>query len=427
MKIVKVSQNSKEVDRICARGVAPTEEIYAKVRKIMDDVRKGGLSKAVEYAKKFDGLKGDDLRIDEKTLRERAKRVDPFLVKALRHAIRNATRFHRHELHSIGSFAFRGKDGEILGQRVRPMRRVGLYVPGGAAVYPSTVIMNAVPALVAGVEQIVVTTPAKDGIDPSVAFVLLELGIKEVYHIGGAQAIAFLAYGSKEVEPVDKIVGPGNVYAAIAKREVFGKVDIDMIAGPSEILVLADSAANPEYVAADLLSQAEHGSGFEASICITDSMEMAKRISKAVDARVEISPKRELLEKVLENFGRILVVENWDDGVAVANRIAPEHLEVMTENADELSHEILNAGAIFIGPWSSEPVGDYFAGPDHVLPTNGTARFSSPLGVYDFVKRTSVINYTEKAILKQAKMIAEIAETEGFYHHAQAVLARLDE
>lgn len=427
MKIVKVSQNSKEVDRICARGVAPTEEIYAKVRKIMDDVRKGGLSKAVEYAKKFDGLKGDDLRIDEKTLRERAKRVDPFLVKALRHAIRNATRFHRHELHSIGSFAFRGKEGEILGQRVRPMRRVGLYVPGGAAVYPSTVIMNAVPALVAGVEQIVVTTPAKDGIDPSVAFVLLELGIKEVYHIGGAQAIAFLAYGSKEVEPVDKIVGPGNVYAAIAKREVFGKVDIDMIAGPSEILVLADSAANPEYVAADLLSQAEHGSGFEASICITDSMEMAKRISKAVDARVEISPKRELLEKVLENFGRILVVENWDDGVAVANRIAPEHLEVMTENADELSHEILNAGAIFIGPWSSEPVGDYFAGPDHVLPTNGTARFSSPLGVYDFVKRTSVINYTEKAILKQAKMIAEIAETEGFYHHAQAVLARLDE
>lgn len=427
MKIVKVSQNSKEVDRICARGVAPTEEIYAKVRKIMDDVRKGGLSKAVEYAKKFDGLKGDDLRIDEKTLRERAKRVDPFLVKALRHAIRNATRFHRHELHSIGSFAFRGKDGEILGQRVRPMRRVGLYVPGGAAVYPSTVIMNAVPALVAGVEQIVVTTPAKDGIDPSVAFVLLELGINEVYHIGGAQAIAFLAYGSKEVEPVDKIVGPGNVYAAIAKREVFGKVDIDMIAGPSEILVLADSAANPEYVAADLLSQAEHGSGFEASICITNSMEMAKRISKAVDARVEISPKRELLEKVLENFGRILVVENWDDGVAVANRIAPEHLEVMTENADELSHEILNAGAIFIGPWSSEPVGDYFAGPDHVLPTNGTARFSSPLGVYDFVKRTSVINYTEKAILKQAKMIAEIAETEGFYHHAQAVLARLDE
>ena len=427
MKIVKVSQNSKEVDRICARGVAPTEEIYAKVRKIMDDVRKGGLSKAVEYAKKFDGLKGDDLRIDEKTLRERAKRVDPFLVKALRHAIRNATRFHRHELHSIGSFAFRGKEGEILGQRVRPMRRVGLYVPGGAAVYPSTVIMNAVPALVAGVKQIVVTTPAKDGIDPSVAFVLLELGIKEVYHIGGAQAIAFLAYGSKEVEPVDKIVGPGNVYAAIAKREVFGKVDIDMIAGPSEILVLADSAANPEYVAADLLSQAEHGSGFEASICITDSMEMAKRISKAVNARVEISPKRELLEKVLENFGRILVVENCDDGVAVANRIAPEHLEVMTENADELSHEILNAGAIFIGPWSSEPVGDYFAGPDHVLPTNGTARFSSPLGVYDFVKRTSVINYTEKAILKQAKMIAEIAETEGFYHHAQAVLARLDE
>lgn len=427
MKILKVNQSSKEVDRICARGVAPTEEIYAKVRNIMENVRNGGLSKAVEYAQKFDGLKGTDLRIGEKFLKEQAKRVNPTLVKALRTAIRNATRFHRHELHAIGSFAFKGKDGEILGQRVRPMRRVGLYVPGGAAVYPSTVIMNAVPALVAGVEQIVVTTPAKGGIDPSVAFVLLELGIKEVYHIGGAQAIAFLAYGTKEIEPVDKIVGPGNVYAAIAKREVFGKVDIDMIAGPSEILVLADSSSSPEYVAVDLLSQAEHGSGFEASICITDSMDLAKRISKAVDERVKVSPKRDLLEKVLENFGRILVVENWDDGVAIANRIAPEHLEIMTEDAEDLSHRIVNAGAIFIGPWSSEPVGDYFAGPDHVLPTNGTARFSSPLGVYDFAKRTSIIYYTEKAVRKQARLIAEIAETEGFFHHAQAVLERLDE
>lgn len=427
MKILKVNQSSKEVDRICSRGVAPTEEIYAKVRNIMENVRKGGLSKAVEYAQKFDGLRGNDLRVDEKFLREQAKRVNPTLTKALRGAIRNATRFHRHELHSIGSFAFKGKEGEILGQRVRPMHRVGLYVPGGAAVYPSTVIMNAVPALVAGVEEIVVTTPAKGGIDPSVAFVLLELGVKEIYHIGGAQAIALLAYGSKEIKPVDKIVGPGNVYAAIAKREVFGKVDIDMIAGPSEILVLADASSSPEYVAVDLLSQAEHGSGYEASICITDSMDMAKKISKAVDEHVKNSPKRELLEKVLENFGRILVVENWDDGVAVANRIAPEHLEVQTSDAEELSHRIVNAGAIFIGPWSSEPIGDYFAGPDHVLPTNGTARFSSPLGVYDFVKRTSVINYTEKAVRKQAHLIAEIAETEGFIHHAQAVLTRLDE
>ncbi len=265
------------------------------------------------------------------------------------------------------------------------MRRVGLYVPGGAAVYPSTVIMNAVPALVAGVDEIVVTTPAKDGIHPSVAFVLRELGISEVYHIGGAQAIALLAYGAKGVEPVDKIVGPGNVFAAIAKKEVFGVVDIDMIAGPSEILVLADSSADPDFVAADLLSQAEHGSGFEAALCITDNMDTAKMISECVDEQVERSPKKELLEKVLENFGRILVVKDWFDGVAIANRIAPEHLEIMTREAEELSQSIVNAGAVFIGPWSSEPVGDYFAGPDHLLPTKGPARFSSPLAVYDFV------------------------------------------
>lgn len=427
MKIIKVAKNSKEVDRICARAVAPSEEIHAKVLKIMNDVRKGGLPKAVEYAKKFDGLEKNDLRVSEKTLNDLARQVSTPLAKALHHAIRNSIRFHRHELHSIGSFAFKGKDGEILGQRVRPMHRVGLYVPGGAAVYPSTVIMNAVPAIVAGVEQIVVTTPAKGGIAPAVAYVLRELGIKEVYHIGGAQAIALLAYGTKEIPPVDKIVGPGNVFAAIAKREVFGTVDIDMIAGPSEILVLADASSSPEYVAEDLLSQAEHGSGFEASICITDSAEMANKVSKLVDQKVQKSPKRKLLEKVLANFGRILVVENWDEGVEIANRIAPEHLEVMTEDAEELSHRIVNAGAIFIGPWSSEPVGDYIAGPDHVLPTNGTARFSSPLGVYDFVKRTSVINYAEKTIVKQAKMIAEMATTEGFYHHAQAVLVRLEE
>ena len=285
--------------------------------------------------------------------------------------------------------------------------------------------MNAVPALVAGVEEIVVTTPAKESLQPAVAFVLQELGITEVYHVGGAQAIGLLAYGAKGIEPVDKIVGPGNVFAAIAKKEVFGIVDIDMIAGPSEILVLADSSADPDWVAADLLSQAEHGSGFEAAICITDNMETAKLIDTCVQIQVENSPKRELLEKTLAQYGRILVVDNWFDGVAIANRIAPEHLEVMTREAEKLAEDLVNAGAIFIGPWSSEPVGDYFAGPNHVLPTNGTARFSSPLGVYDFLKRTSIIRYSQKAVLKNGKAIAKIAETEGFFHHAQAVLKRL--
>ncbi|MCK9182411.1 MAG: histidinol dehydrogenase [Fibrobacteraceae bacterium] len=425
MKIVKVKQNSEEVERICARGVAPTEEIHQKVKKILDDVRTCGLSKAVEYAQKFDGLKSKNLRVSEREIEKSADKVDASLAKAIRQAIKNALAFHKHELKDLSSWNFKGKDGEILGQRIRPMRRVGLYVPGGAAVYPSTVIMNAVPAIVAGVEQIVVATPAKDGIHPSVAFVLRELGITEVYHIGGAQAIGLLAYGAKGIEKVDKIVGPGNVFAAIAKKEVFGTVDIDMIAGPSEVLVLADSSADPDFVAADLMSQAEHGSGFEASICITDDMQTAKLISECVDIQVENSPKRELLEKVLEHYGRILVVDNWFDGVAIANHIAPEHLEVMTREARELAKDIVNAGAVFIGPWSSEPVGDYFAGPDHVLPTNGTARFSSPLGVYDFVKRMSVIEYSHKAILKNGKAIAKMAETEGFYHHAQAVLKRL--
>ena len=259
------------------------------------------------------------------------------------------------------SWLMEGKDGVVLGQRIRPMKRVGLYVQGGAGIYPSTVIMNAVPAIVAGVKDIVVVTPIKGEINRAVAFVLCELGITEVYHIGGAQAIGMLAYGAKDgkgkvfVERVDKIVGPGNVFAAVAKKEVFGIVDIDMVAGPSEVLVLADNTCDPDFVAADLLSQAEHGSGFEAAICITDNMETAQMISECVDIQVENSPKKELLTKVLDNFGRILVVKDWFDGVAIANAIAPEHMEIMTDEAESMAAQIENAGAVFIGPWSSEP------------------------------------------------------------------------
>lgn len=425
MKITKVKQNMKEVERLCSRGVAPSEEILQTVKKILGDIRTGGLPKAIEYAKMYDGLKGKDLAIDEYELSRQARQVPQSLAKAMRCAVRNVEIFHKREKKDLRRFAYRGRYGEILGQRMRPLHRVGLYVPGGAGVYPSTVMMNVVPALVAGVDEIVVVTPAKGGIHPTVAYMLLVLGIREVYHIGGAQAIGLLAYGAKGIAPVDKIVGPGNVFAAVAKKEVFGTVDIDMIAGPSEILVLADKSSNPEFVAADLLSQAEHGSGFEAAICITDSVDVAKKISNCVEAQVKDSPKREILEKALSNYGSILVVDNWEEGVALANRIAPEHIEIMTENAEEMSSKIVNAGAIFVGPWSSEPIGDYFAGPDHVLPTNGTARFSSPLGVYDFMKRSSYIEYTEKALKKNGEAIAEIAMAEGFYHHAQAVLKRL--
>ena len=423
MKIVKVKPNSAEIKRLCSRAVAPTKEIQAKVDQILLDVRTHGLPKVIEYAKAYDGLKGNRLRVSESVIEKAAQKTPPALQKALKQAIRNVKVFHQNQVEE--SWQITGKDGVVLGQRIRPMRRVGLYVPGGSGTYPSTVIMCAVPAIVAGVSEIVVVTPIKDDLQPPLAFVLRELGITEVYHVGGAQAIGLLAYGAKGIEPVDKIVGPSNVFAAIAKKEVFGVVDIDMIAGPSEILVLADSTCDPDFVAADLLSQAEHGSGFEAAICITDNMETAQMISACADIQVEGSPKRELLEKALDQYGRILVVDNWFDGIEIANKIAPEHLEIMTSEAKKMSESIENAGAIFIGPYSSEPVGDYFAGPDHVLPTNGTARFSSPLGVYDFIKRTSIIEYSSAAMSKNGKAIASIATAEGFFHHAQAILKRL--
>jgi len=423
VKILKVTPKSEEIERLCSRSVAPSPEIHKKVLSILEDVKKNGVVAALRYAKEFDGLNASSLKISAKTVASAASKTPESLRSAIRSAIRNVRDFHKKQMEK--SWNFVTKEGSLLGQRIRPMRRVGLYVPGGAGVYPSTVIMNAVPALVAGVSEIVVVTPAKGGLNPAVAFVLQELGITEIYHIGGAQAVALLAYGGKGITPVDKIVGPGNVFAAVAKKEVFGTVDIDMIAGPSEVLVMADASSDPDFVAADLLAQAEHGSGFEAAICITDSMDVAKDILACVEAQVEVSPRKELLEKSLARFGRILVVKDWDAGVAIANRIAPEHLEVMTRNAEKLAERLDNAGAIFIGPWSSEPVGDYFAGPNHVLPTNGTARFSSPLGVYDFLKRTSIIRYSQKAMLKNAKAIGEFASAEGFYHHAQAVLKRL--
>jgi histidinol dehydrogenase len=284
--------------------------------------------------------------------------------------------------------------------------------------------MNAVPAIVAGVKELVVVSPAKGGLHSSVAFVLQELGIKEVYQIGGAQAVGLLAYGAKGIAPVDKIVGPGNVFAAFAKKEVFGTVDIDMIAGPSEIAVLADGTANPEWVAADMLSQAEHGSGFEASVCVTDSLAFAKKLANCIEEQTKASPKREILEKSLGAYGRIFIAKDMKAAVNIVNKLAPEHLEIVAENQDALEKLIENAGAIFIGAYSAEPVGDYFAGPNHVLPTNGTARFASPLGVYDFLKRTSIIKYNERALLKNAENIEEIANSEGFCHHARAVVVR---
>ena len=432
IKIVELNANTTlndpELHRILNRNPAPDAQIEKTVKGILADIRTEGYAKALEYAQKFDGLT-TPLRASVDEIKALALECDPEVQLAIRTAARKVREFHEHQKEK--SWKFTGKQGEVLGQRIRPMKRVGLYVPGGAGVYPSTVIMNAVPALVAGVEEFVVVSPMAKGMHPSVAYALDYLGVaQEVYKIGGAQAVGLMAYGSREsqgmfIQGVDKIVGPANVYAALAKKEVFGTVDIDMIAGPSEILVIFDETADPDWVAADLLSQAEHGSGFEAAIGVTTSMQAAEWVKECVFEQVEKSPKKELLKTTLEQFGRIFVVESQDEMVRVSDLIAPEHLEIICQNADDLSEKIQNAGAIFVGPWSSEPVGDYFAGPNHVLPTCGTARFSNPLGVYDFYKRTSIIKYTQEAIQMHGAKIAALADAEGFVHHADAVRKRL--
>ncbi|MDR3002117.1 MAG: histidinol dehydrogenase, partial [Fibromonadaceae bacterium] len=401
MKIPIIKASDLGNTNICSRSIAHSEDVEKLVKEILSDVKKNGLDSAILYAKKYDGLKGDGLRISEAEIKNAAAKIEPKLKEALKQAIENVKVFHQKQCEK--SWSFEGKDGEILGQKIRPLKRVGFYVPGGSGDYPSTLIMSAVPALVAGVTELVVVSPVKDGLPSSVAFVLEELGIKEVYHIGGAQAVALLAYGADGIAPVDKIVGPGNVFATLAKKEVFGTVDIDMIAGPSEIVVLADSSANSEWVAADMLSQAEHGSGFEAAICVTDSMHFAEKLRVCIARQVEASPKKEVLERSLSAYGLILVAENMDEAVEVVDKIAPEHLEIIAKNQDELEKRVENAGAIFVGSYSAESVGDYFAGPSHVLPTNGTARFASPLGVYDFIKRTSIIKYSKEALLKNGE------------------------
>lgn len=423
IRIVPVkSLKHPDVREITGREPSPSPAITETVKAILADIKTRGHDAALAYAKKHDGLTGP-LAVSAADIKSKAAKLDANVKKAIRGAIANVRRFHT--LQKEKSWSFKGKDGETLGQIIRPLRRVGVYVPGGAGTYPSTLIMNAVPAQVAGVKEIAVVTPAPGGIHPSIAFALQELGITEAYRIGGAQAVAMLAYGTEKVERVDKIVGPGNVFATLAKKEVFGTVDIDMIAGPSEILVLADETADPDWVAADLLSQAEHGSGYEAAICITTSAKAAREIADCVTQQVESSPKRAILEKSLSRFGRIYVVPDWNLGCALADAIAPEHMEIITRKPEALAARIRNAGAIFIGPYSSEPIGDYFAGPNHVLPTNGSARFFSPLGTYDFYKRTSIIKYTPKAIKKHGSLIAALADAEGFIHHAQAVRKRL--
>ena len=425
--ILPVLSGKKAATRLSAilsRGTSPDAETEAKVRRILSDVKDAGIAAATMYAREFDGLGAkQNLRISVKSLDAAAAKCPRNVQEAIRRAIRQVRAFHEKQREE--SWVMEGAAGQWVGMRVSPLHRVGLYVPGGAGAYPSTVVMNVVPARVAGVSEIAVVTPCSRGIDPAVAYALRELSVDEVYAIGGAQAIGLLAYGGKGVAPVDKIVGPCNVWASVAKREVFGTVAIDNIAGPSEILCMFDSSVNPEWVAADLLSQAEHGSGWEAAIGLTVDPAAAQAVSEAVQRQMESSPRRAMLETSLSRNGLLMVCTTWTEALEIANRIAPEHAELLAENVQELLEGLRNAGAIFVGPWTSEPVGDYMAGPNHVLPTSGTARFASPLGVHDFIKRTSLLLYGPQAIAADGPHIANLAEAEGFFHHAEAVRMRL--
>jgi histidinol dehydrogenase len=357
--------------------------------------------------------------------RDLAARVPDELAAALRAAIASVRAFHERQTEHGWEAA--GEDGVVLGQRVTPLDSVGLYIPGGRAAYPSSLIMNAVPALVAGVGRIAaVTPPGTLRANPAVSFVLVELGIEEVYTVGGAQAVAALAFGTASIPKVDKIVGPGNLYVALAKKLVYGEVGIDSIAGPSEVVVLADHTADARYVAADMLSQAEHDEDASA-VCVTTDERLAGEVARELELQCAHLERRTIATASLERFGAIFVVSDLDEACDLVNLLAPEHLEIVAEDAEAAAARIRHAGAIFFGPYSTEAVGDYFAGPNHVLPTGGTARFMSPLGVYDFVKRTSVIKYTRERLEKTGRAIATIARAEGLTAHARAVEIRLED
>ena len=415
------------LDRIVSRSLQMNPDLLRRVAEIVEGVRGGGDEALVHYTKEFDGvsLSPSDLRVGHGYLQELASRADEGTVNAFRQAIRNVRLFHEHQQES--DWLIETEHGAMVGQRILPIASAGLYVPGGRAAYPSSVIMNAVPAQIAGVPRLCVATPPQTlERAPLVAAVLVELGINEVYRVGGAQAIAALAFGTDTIPRVDKIVGPGNVYVAIAKKLVYGSAGIDSIAGPTEVVILADDTAEPRFVAADLLAQAEHDPEASA-ICITTSGALAERVAREVARQLASLDRREIAGASIEQYGVIFVVESIEAGCHLVNRIAPEHLELMTSDNDAAANLVQNAGAIFFGEWSSEPVGDYLAGPNHVLPTLGTSRFASALGVYDFVKRQSLIHYTREAIDKNAHSIAAMADAEGLTAHRRAVLVRTEE
>jgi len=426
MRIVNYKESQNRIKNILDRSIDSDESIVNSVREIISNVRKKGDTAIFDYTEKFDNYKKDDydLVVETDFFEKCRKEVDEDLLSIIMEAAGNIKRYHRFQKEESWMENF--DHGVKLGQKITPLERVGVYVPGGKAFYPSSLLMNVIPAMVAGVEDIVVVSPPRGFMEtPMIGAILFELGIKKAYLVGGAQAISALAFGTETIPKVDKIVGPGNIFVATAKRELFGFVDIDMIAGPSEVVVLAESKiANPLWTALDILSQSEHRTGFESSVLITDSVEFAEKVNEHITKQLKEVDYAEKVEEILEKFGASIIVENMDEGIEVVNRISPEHLEILVEDEDRILEKIKHAGAIFVGNYSSEPIGDYWAGPNHVLPTSGTARFFSPLGTYDFVKKSSVIRYTKDAILKNGKKINTFAQSEDLYFHGKAVLQR---
>ncbi len=425
MKIVdlrgKIFTESKELENLIKRSEMEVEQFEGSVKQILKDVKEKGDQAVIHYTKKFDGveLSPEEFEVPFSQIEEAYEKLDEETRWALEVAYERVRKFHEAQVEN--SF-FIEEEGMILGQKVIPMEKAGLYVPGGKAAYPSTVIMNAVPAIVAGVKEIIICSPNPNRYTLAAAYIC---GIEKVYRIGGAQAIGAMAYGTETIKKVDKIVGPGNIFVALAKKNVYGHVDIDSIAGPSEILVIADQNADPEWVAADLLSQAEHDE-LAAAILVTTSKELAEKVKDILYNRFLVNFSREsIARKSLENYGHAFVVDDLDTAAKVSNHIAPEHLEIMTENPFNLLNKIKHAGAIFLGKYSTEPLGDYVLGPNHVLPTGRAARFSSPLGVYDFIKRSSVIYVTEEGFNRVEKYARKIAEAEGLEAHKLGVEIRL--
>ena len=428
MRILKLTEDTRKdiLQNLLKRSPNNYGEFEGRVNAIIEEVRNNRDQAVFNYTKQFDGadINAGNILVTEEEIAEAYEQVDTTLLAVIRKSLVNIKKYHEKQVQNSW---FTTEDGIILGQKVTALATVGVYVPGGKAVYPSSVLMNVLPAKVAGVDRIVMCTPpGKDGkVYPSTLVAAKEAGVDEIYKVGGAQAIAAMAFGTESVPKVDKIVGPGNIYVALAKKAVFGYVSIDSIAGPSEILVLADETANPRYVAADLLSQAEHDE-MASAILITTSQKLAEEVSAEIDQFVAELSRKEIIQKSLDNYGYILVADNMEEAIDTVNAIASEHMEIVTADPFHVMTKIRNAGAIFIGEYSSEPLGDYFAGPNHVLPTNGTAKFFSPLSVDDFIKKSSIIGYSEEALRDIHKDIEAFAEAEQLTAHANSIKVRFE-